>query len=100
LVPYDKSDVGDAQRLVFQELLRIGDPLPGQPYMRRTPGRHAEGRAKMEAAQIDQIGQFLDADILRRIFPHIGGDALDLPARQPGGPDEIGIEVAEWALRS
>jgi hypothetical protein len=63
--------------------MRVLLALHSQPFMGCTTGRHAEGRAEMEAAQIYQSGQFLQTEFLIQIVAHIGGHAFDLPIGQP-----------------
>ena len=57
-------------------------PMPRQRLVRRATGRESEGGAEMKAAQSDESGQFLEANVLVDILTHVRGDSLHLPGRK------------------
>lgn len=81
-IAHGQSDIVDTQLHISQQRLGVGDALAGQPSVWRLSGGHTEGRTEVESAQVYQVRQFLNADILRHILAHIAGDALDLPTRK------------------
>src|SRR3990170_1408534 len=79
LVADGERDIGDGELRIGQQLAGAADALCRQPLVWRVAGRPPEGRAEMEAAEIDQPGQVVESDLPVEVVAHEVRDALHLP---------------------
>src|SRR6266496_4438401 len=70
-VPNVEGDLDEAARGFANELLCARDPLPRHELERRHPRALLKHARKMERAEFDDLGQFIDGNLLGELVAHI-----------------------------